>query len=79
MFAFFQALFDTFINALIALLPISPFQSFISSFSGLDYLGYLNWFFPVGTCLQIGAAWLVSVAAFYIIMAALRWAKVVGE
>lgn len=64
-------------------LPISPFQRFIASWDGLttirQYLGYLNWFIPLSTIIDIMAIWLGAIAVFYMVMAILRWIRVVGD
>lgn len=66
-------------SLLIKVLPVSPFQPFISDISNLPYLGYLNWFFPVSDVLKVGAAWLASVALFYLYSVLMRWMKVIGD
>lgn len=62
-------------------LPISPFQKFIASWEGINvirpYLGYVNWFIPIGQCLVFLTGWLVAIAFFYAIMAALRYLNIV--
>ena len=56
---------DRLFSMLISLLPGDPFRGFLDSFAGIPYLGYLNWFIPVGRCLQVVAAWLVAIVGFY--------------
>lgn len=75
----FEAVFQAFAEKLLSLLPLSPFQEFISNFSSLPYLGWLNWFFPVGDCLVVMAAWLVSVGLFYMYSIVMRWLKMIGD
>ena len=42
-----------------SVLPDSPFSDFVTSVDALQLgLGWLNWFFPVGDCLLLFAAWL---------------------
>lgn len=52
-------------SALIKLLPGDPFRTFLDEFASIPYLGYLNWFIPVGRCVQIGSAWLAAIAGYY--------------
>ena len=75
----FEQLFEAWGQKILDLLPISPFQEFIANFAGLPYLGWLNWFFPVGDCLVVMAAWLVAVGLFYLYSIAMRWLKMIGD
>jgi hypothetical protein len=75
----FQAVFEAFGEKLLQLLPLSPFTQFIDQFRGLPFLGYLNWFFPVGDCLKVMAAWLTAVGLFYLYSILMRWLKVIGD
>lgn len=75
----FEIVFKTFAQKLLDLLPLSPFQEFISDFASLPYLGWLNWFFPVGDCLVVMAAWLVAVGLFYLYSILMRWLKMIGD
>ena len=75
----FQAVFEAFAEKLLQLLPLSPFTEFIEQFRSLPYLGYLNWFFPVGDCLVVMAAWLTAVGVFYLYSIIMRWLKVIGD
>lgn len=66
-------------NAILSLLPRSPFRDFINEFS-MDssiqtYLGWLNWFFPVGRCVQILSLWLVAYGLFLLYSVVMRWVK----
>lgn len=74
-----ESIFSSLIEQLLKVLPLSPFQQFIADFRGLPALGYLNWFFPVGTCLKIMAAWLTAVGLFYLYSIVMRWVKVIGD
>lgn len=56
---------DKLFSALISILPGDPFRGFLDEFASIPYLGYLNWFIPVGRCVQIGAAWLAAIVVFY--------------
>ena len=58
---------DILFNKLVDFLPGCPFRTFLDEFADLPFLGYLNWFIPVGRCVQIGAAWLAAIAVFYAI------------
>ena len=75
----FETVFDLFAEALTKVLPLSPFQQFIDQFRALPYLGWLNWFFPVGACLTVMAAWLVAVGLFYLYSILMRWLKIIGD
>jgi hypothetical protein len=75
----FQAVFEAFGEKLLQLLPLSPFTQFIDQFQNLPFLGYLNWFFPVGDCLKVMAAWLTAVGLFYLYSILMRWLKVIGD
>lgn len=75
----FQAVFEAFAQKLLQLLPLSPFSQFIDQFRNLPFLGYLNWFFPVGDCLKVMAAWLTAVGVFYLYSIIMRWLKVIGD
>ena len=75
----FQAVFEAFGEKLLQLLPLSPFTQFIDQFRNLPFLGYLNWFFPVGDCLKVMAAWLVAVGLTYLYSILMRWLKVIGD
>lgn len=68
----------TWIASLLEKLPQDPFRQYLvsdSSFS--DWMGTLNYFVPVGTIITITEAWLVCVAAYYLISIALRWVKAI--
>ena len=58
-------------------LPDSPFKDIINNSDIQQYLGYINWFVPVGTILKILTAWLVAVAAYYLVSVILRWIKAI--
>ena len=75
----FQAVFEAFGEKLLQLLTLSPFTQFIDQFRNLPFLGYLNWFFPVGDCLKVMAAWLTAVGLFYLYSILMRWLKVIGD
>lgn len=67
-----------FANYVMSVLPTSPFQPFIQQMADIPYLGYVNWFIPVGDCLKIGVAWLVSIGLFYLYSIVMRWVKMIG-
>ena len=75
----FEAVFQKFSEALMQVLPLSPFQQYIDQFRSLPYLAWLNWFFPVGACLTVMAAWLVAVDLFYLYSILMRWLKIIGD
>lgn len=59
----------------IKLLPTSPlkFEGAIDS----KLMGYINYFVPVGTCIQIGVAWLSCISIWYVVQIGLRWVKAI--
>lgn len=76
---FLTSIFDAFANLLCSVLPLSPFTQYIDQFRSLPYLGWLNWFFPVGDCLVVMAAWLTAVGLFYLYSIVMRWVKMIGD
>lgn len=62
----------------LAFLPNSPFTGFINQVGNIPYLGYLNYFVPVSAFVSITVAWTGAIAIYYIVSAALRWAKAIG-
>ena len=74
-----NGLFDNFSASLKNVLPMSPFQDAIAAFADLPYLGYINYFFPIGDCMKIFAAWLVAVGLFYAYSIIMRWLKMIGD
>lgn len=74
-----SGLWDAFAAMLQTVLPLSPFQRWVSAAQGLPYIGWLNWFFPVGECLAVMAAWLTAVGVFYLYSIIMRWLKVIGD
>ncbi len=73
-----RSLLDNFLDLLMDVLPLSPFQSAIDALEQLPYLGYLNYFVPVGTFLQISAAWLSAITLFYLYSILMRWIRMIG-
>lgn len=67
------------LSNLIELLPTSPFADFVDQFGQLPWLGVLNWFFPVGQCLVVMAAWLGAITLFYLYSVVMRWVKLIGD
>lgn len=74
-----ETIFGWLRDILSSVLPLSPFQQFIDQFRDIPYLGWLNWVVPVEGILKVLAAWLVSLAAFYLYSVLLRWLKVLGD
>lgn len=64
---------------LIAILPVSPFQAFLAELGTLPYIGYFNWFFPVGKCLTVLAAWASCIGVYYAIAWILRQLDIVSK
>lgn len=62
---------------LISVLPLSPFRGFIESIGSFEYLGWLNWFFPVGDCIKVLAAWVAVISTYFIYGIILRWVKAI--
>lgn len=77
MLTWMSELFASFGDLLKTVLPRSPFTDIIASLEGLPGLGWLNWFFPVGACLKIFAAWLVAYGVYLVYSIILRWVKAV--
>lgn len=74
-----SSLFDAFGNSLKDVLPTSPFTQYIVQFQDLPYLGWINWLIPIGPALNVLAAWLAAIAAFYAYSIVLRWIKALGD
>ena len=72
-----QAIFDNLVAGLQKVLPLSPFQGFIDTIGSFEYLGWLNWFFPVGDCIKVLAAWVTVIGTYYLYSIALRWIKAI--
>lgn len=79
MLNFMMELINKFAGWLCDILPTSPFRQYIDSFSNLPFLGYLNWFIPVRSILTVLAAWLGSIALFYMYSIVMRWVKMIGD
>lgn len=60
-------------------LPNSPFQSMVSTTPVADYLGYIAYFIDISFILTALDVWLAAIAAYYIVMAVLRWVKAIGN
>lgn len=73
------SLWEAFGDFLQTVLPLSPFQQYVAAFRDLPYLGWLNWLVPVRAMLVIMAAWLGTVATFYLWSILMRWLKVIGD
>lgn len=77
MLTWMEELFSQFASTLMTVLPRSPFTGVITSLGNLPGLGWLNWFFPVGACLRIFAAWLVAYGTYLIYSIIMRWIKAI--
>ena len=64
------------ITTLVNLLPSTPF-TILSNLKAIPFLNYLNWIIPIGTFIGIIEVWLISIATYYLISVALRFAKVI--
>lgn len=61
----------------LALLPDSPFVA-LSNSPIQPYLAAINWIVPVDFIISTLQLWLVAIAAYYVLSAALRWAKAIS-
>lgn len=65
-------------------LPLSPFAPFFSEWAAGTYptlakgLRWLNWLFPVRAAMQLTAAWLTCVIAYFLLSLIMRWLKVIA-
>ena len=75
---FAQTMFQNFAGKVAELLPKSP--TIDNSWFELarDYMGILNWFFPVGLCLDFLVSCLGLLAIYYAAVVILRWIKVIS-
>lgn len=78
MLSFINAVWYMFKSKLVMVLPYSPFQGFISYLSSVPYLGYINWFIPMGSIINITAAWTTSISLYYLYSIAMRWIKAIA-
>lgn len=75
-----RQLFDWLVNAVVAilqLLPESPIQKVTADPLARDVCGYLNYFFPVGWCMDTMAAVLSATLIWYAVRWLLRFARYV--
>lgn len=75
---FFTTIFEALGEAVLKVLPKSPFRGFLDMIGSFEFLGWLNWFFPVGDCLKVVAAWLVAIGLYYLYSIVLRWLKAIS-
>ena len=73
--SFFEWVKSGIVSAL-NLLPDSPFHIEVPDFMH-TIIGYVNFFIPIGWMVEVLAAWLACVAAWYVIMLVLRWIKAI--
>ena len=71
-----SALLDL-IDTALSWLPQSPFPQFATTLNQSSGLGWVNWFFPVGRCIEIMAAWLAAILLYYLATILLRWVKAI--
>lgn len=74
----FTELFNKFMGALTKVLPVSPIAQYLPAWENIEWLGWLNWFIPVKQCLQIFAAYLACIAAYYLYSIVLRWVRAIS-
>lgn len=75
--AFMNKLLDL-VQTVLGWLPASPFaDSQLLSISDSQGLSWLNWFFPVGDCLDLTAKWIAAIALYYLASIMLRWVKAI--
>ncbi|CAB1248009.1 conserved protein of unknown function [Ruminococcaceae bacterium BL-6] len=72
-----MAFFRKILSWALGFLPDSPFQALDTS-PVAPYLSVLNWIVPVSFILSVMETWLVAIAAYYIISAALRWIRAIS-
>jgi hypothetical protein len=72
-----MSLFKKLLSWALSLLPDSPFQALDAS-PIAPYLSAINWIVPVGFIIATMEAWLVAISLYYVISAALRWAKAIS-
>ena len=77
MLTWMTELFNSFGSMLMTVLPRSPFAGVLFSLAGNQGLGWLNWFFPVGACLKVFAAWLVAYGTYLVYSIIMRWIKAI--
>lgn len=66
------------LNTIVSLLPHSPVSDYLNSSNVLyEYMPYVNYFVPVGTILDITAAFLLCLGSYYIYSVIARWIKVI--
>lgn len=78
MLGWMKEILDRFLAGVLSKLPLSPFAETISALGSMPFLGYLNWFFPIGTFLKIGSAWLAAIGVYYLYSVIARWIKLIS-
>lgn len=73
----FSSIWNGFVTFVYDIFPTSPFAPWIDAFAELPFWGYLNWFFPVGICLDILSAWLLAYGAYLLYSVIARWLKII--
>lgn len=66
MIALIMSLLTAVVDLLASLLPESPFANITWPLDVLTGLSWMNWFFPVGECLNIMSLWLLAIIGFYV-------------
>lgn len=64
-------------NKILGILPKSPFTFLDANPQVREILGFLNWFIPIDTMIGMTEAWLTAIGIYYVVQAALRWAKII--
>jgi hypothetical protein len=70
-------LFKQLLSWALGFLPDSPFHALDVS-PVAPYLSAINWIVPVDFIISTLELWLVAIAAYYVISAALRWARAIS-
>ena len=74
---FFKQVFQNFADKIVSLLPQSPIVNSDFASLGAEFMGILNWFVPVGLCLDFLGSVLGCVGLFYLVMIILRLLRVI--
>lgn len=64
------------IAKVVDLLPDSPFSFDIPDYVR-DIVGYINFFFPIGTFVEILGAWTACILVWYVASLLMRWIKAI--
>ncbi len=74
---FFNDFFENFWYGVSSILPISPVDNWLQLLGEFPYLSYLNWFCPIGVCVEIMRYWTLGISSYYLCSIVLRWIKAI--